>query len=171
MYDRKHDQKAGRHQDLRSSIQSKFARSSADDVGSISARFALLAQLDIVGQLLRTGRVDHHNLTLLAMGSGSTVQEHGVRARNGHVESSDICLAVLEGDVTAVNTAFHRSACCVGGRLRDGVVAVGELELDNVADCCGDGVGDESILGTADDYGDDLAGAAKWVGSCLVSRE
>ena len=51
------------------------------------------------------------------------------------------------------------------------MVAVGELELDNVADCCGDGVGDESILGTADDYGDDLAGAAKWVGLCLVSRE
>jgi len=158
-------------QDLRSSIQSKFARSSADDVGSISAGFALLAQLDIVGQLLRTGRVYHHNLTLLAMGSGSTVQEHGVRARNGHVESSDICLAVLEGDVTAVDTAFHGSACCVGGRLRDSVVAVGELELDNVADCCGDGVGDEGVLGSTDDYGDNLAGAAKWVGFCLVSRE
>lgn len=103
------------------------------------------------------------------MRSSSTVQEHGVSTSDGHVEGSDICLAVFEGDVTAVDTPIHGSACCIGGRLRDGVVAVGELELDNVADCCGNGVGDESILGTADDYGDDLAGAAKWVGLRLVS--
>jgi hypothetical protein len=50
------------------------------------------------------------------------------------------------------------------------VVTVGELELDNVADRCGDGVGDESVLWTADDYGDDLAGATEWVGLFLVSK-
>jgi hypothetical protein len=104
------------------------------------------------------------------MRPGSTVQKHGIGASDGHVEGSDICLAVLKGDVAAVDTAVHGSACRVGGRLRDGVVAVGELELDNVADCGGDGVGDESILGAADDYGYDLAGATEWVGLFLVSE-
>jgi hypothetical protein len=103
------------------------------------------------------------------MRPSSTVQKHGVGASDGHVEGSDICLAVFKGDVAAVDTAVHGSACRVGGRLRDSVVAVGELELDNVADCGGDGVGDESVLGAADNDWDDLAGATEWVGLFLVS--
>jgi hypothetical protein len=48
--------------------------------------------------------------------------------------------------------------------LRDGVVAVGELELHDVADGGHDRVGDESVLGAADYHGDDLVLAA--VGAC-----
>ena len=124
----------------------------------------LLAQFNIVGQLLRIRRVDHHDLALLAMWSGSTVQKHGVGTSNRHVEGSNICLAVLEGNVTAVDTAFHGRACCIGRRLRDGVVAVGKLELDDIADCCSNGVGDEGILWATDDYGNDLVCATKRVG-------
>ena len=114
--------------------------------------------------MLRIRRVDHHDLALLAMWSGSTVQKHGVGTSNRHVEGSNICLAVLEGNVTAVDTAFHGRACCIGRRLRDGVVAVGKLELDDIADCCSNGVGDEGILLATDDYGNDLVGATKRVG-------
>jgi hypothetical protein len=49
------------------------------------------------------------------------------------------------------------------------VIAVGELELDDIANCCSDGVGDESILWTTNDYRDDLVGATKWVGLFSVS--
>lgn len=49
------------------------------------------------------------------------------------------------------------------------MVSIGELELDDVADCCIDGVGYEGILWTAYDHGDDLVGATKWVGLFLIS--
>lgn len=98
------------------------------------------------------------------MRSGSTVQKHGIGTGNGHVEGSNICLAVLEGNVTAVDTAFHRRACCIGGRLRDGVVTIGKLKLDDIADGCSHGVGDEGILRATDDYGNDLVGTTKRIG-------
>jgi hypothetical protein len=40
------------------------------------------------------------------------------------------------------------------------VVAVAELELHNVADGCDDRIGHEGVLRAADDYWNDLVGAA-----------
>ena len=49
--------------------------------------------------------------------------------------------------MAAVHAAGHGCACRVGGGLRDGVVAVGELELQDVTDGGDDGVGDEGVWG------------------------
>jgi hypothetical protein len=83
-------------------------------------------------------RVDNHDLSELAVRSSCAVEEHGLGRGHGHVEGADISLAVLEGDASAVDTTIHGLACCVGGALSYGVVAVAELELDDVADCRGD---------------------------------
>jgi hypothetical protein len=90
------------------------------------------------------------------MRARGAVQEHGLRGGDGHVERADVCLAILEGDVARVDAAVHGLAGSVGGGLSDGVVTVAELELDNIADCCDDRVGDEGELGSADDDWDDL---------------
>lgn len=105
-------------------------------------------------------RVDDHDLSFLAMRTRRAVQEHRVSACHRHVEGADLGLPVLEGDVAAVHAGVHGRACLVYGRLRDGVVAVAELELHNVAYCGDDGVWHESVLGPANDDGDDLAGTA-----------
>ena len=56
----------------------------------------------------------------------------------------------------AVDAAFQGGAWGFKGALGGGVVSVAELELDDVADGSSDGVGIESVLGTADYYWDDL---------------
>lgn len=104
-------------------------------------------------------RVDDHDLSELAVGPSCAVKEHGLGRGHGHVEGADISLSVHEGDASAVDTTLHGLACCVGGTLRDSVVAVAELELDNVADRSGDGVGDENVLDATDDNRDDLSSA------------
>jgi hypothetical protein len=49
------------------------------------------------------------------------------------------------------------------------VVAVAELELDDVADRRGDRVGNENVLLTTNDDGDDLAGTTDRLGrDCIV---
>jgi hypothetical protein len=65
--------------------------------------------------------------------------------------------------VARVDAAGHGRTGCVGGRLRDSVVAVRELELDDVADGGMDAVRDEGVLRAADDDRDDLVGAAEGV--------
>jgi hypothetical protein len=62
-----------------------------------------------------------------------------------------------------VDAAGHGRTGCVRGRLSDSVVAVGELELDDVADGGVDVVRDEGVLRAADDDGDYLVGAAEGV--------
>ena len=64
----------------------------------------------------------------------------------------------------------HGSACCVRRGLRDGVVAVAELELYYVAYGCGDAVWDEGVLRAADYYGDYLVGAAEGVRCGVLVR-
>lgn len=118
----------------------------------------------------RNVRVDDHNLTLLTMRSSGAVQEHGIGACDGHVERADISLAVLERDMTAVHTRSHGRAGLIDSRLCDCVIAVAELELDDVTDCGDDGVGDESILGTTDDHRDDLVLAANMWLECRNGR-
>jgi len=105
-------------------------------------------------------RVNDHDLSVLTVRARRTVQEHWVSARNGHVEGADISLPVLKGDVAAVHTGLHGRACLIHGRLGDGVVSVAELELHDVAHRGDYRVGDECVLGPADDDGDDLVGAA-----------
>lgn len=115
-------------------------------------------------------RVDDHDLSFLAVRASCAVQEHRVSAGDGHVERSDLCLAILEGDVSAVHTGVHGRARLVRCRLGDSVVSVAELELDNVTDCGHDGVRYKGILGSANDYRDDLALAAMQVGRELRER-
>jgi hypothetical protein len=90
------------------------------------------------------------------MRARGAVQEHGLRGGDGHIECADVGLAVLERNVTRVDTAVHGLAGSVGSGLSYGVVAVAELELHDVADCCDDGVWNEGVLGSADDDWNDL---------------
>jgi hypothetical protein len=85
-----------------------------------------------------------------------TVQEHRLRAGDGHVECAHVGLAVLEWDVAGMDAAVHGRAGSVRSGLSDGVVAVAELELHNVTDSRDDRVGDERVLRAADDDWDDL---------------
>jgi hypothetical protein len=115
-------------------------------------------------------RVDDHDLSFLAVRASCTVQEHRVSAGDGHVECSDICLAILKGDVSAVHTGVHGRARLVRCRLGHSVVSVAELELDNITDCGHNGVGYEGVLWSANDYRDDLALAAMQVRRELRER-
>lgn len=115
-------------------------------------------------------RVDDHDLSFLAVRAGCAVQEHRVSTSDGHVERSDICLAILEGDVSAVHTGVHRRACLVRCRLGYSVISVAELELDNVTDCGHEGVRYKGVLGSTNDYRDDLALATMQVGRELGER-
>jgi hypothetical protein len=92
------------------------------------------------------------------------VKEHGFSAGNRHVESANIGLSILKGDVATVYAGIHRLACCISSGLGDGMVAIAELELNNVADCGHNGIGDESVLRSANDYRDDLVLAAMGLG-------
>ena len=94
-------------------------------------------------------RIQHHNLPLLAMRSRRTVKKHRLRTRNGQIENAYIRLSIYERYVPGMYAAGERSTGGVGGGLGDGVVAVGELELDHVADGGGEYVGDKSVLGAA----------------------
>ena len=96
---------------------------------------------------LRDLRIHNHNLSLLTMRARRTVQKHGLGTRDWHIERPDVGLSIFEGDVAAVHAPSHGCACGVSGGLRDGVVAVGELELQDVADGGDDGVGDEGVWG------------------------
>lgn len=97
------------------------------------------------------------------MRTSSTVQIHGLGACYWHIKRAHLRLSVLKRDVATMHAIFHRCAGFIGCGLGDCVVAVGELELHNVADGRGDGVWDECILGSPHDYGDNLAGAAEGV--------
>jgi hypothetical protein len=97
-----------------------------------------------------------------------TVEKHGLGACNRHVEGSNLGLSVLKGDVTAMHAALHGRTCCSSRRLGDCVVAIGELELHNVAYGSSDGVWHKRVLRSANDDGYDLAGATEGV-SWLVA--
>lgn len=90
------------------------------------------------------------------------VQEHGISARDRHVERANLCLPILEGNVPAVHAGIHGRACGIGSGLGDGVVAIAKLELHNVTHCGDNRVWDESVLRATNNYGDDLVGAAVW---------
>jgi hypothetical protein len=141
---------------LRSSGETNFTCSSTHDIGSVYTLRALLGQLGIVGNLLCVDGVDDHDLAELAMRACSAVKEHGLRAGDWHVERAHIGLSIFKGNVAAVDTSVHGFTCCVGGGLRDGVVAVAELELHNVAHGGHNGVGHKRVLRATDDYRDDL---------------
>lgn len=132
----------------------------------LSGQFVIF-DIELNGNYLR---VDDHDLSFLTVRAGRAVQEHRVSAGNGHVERSDICLAVLERDVSAVHAGVHGRACLVRCRLGHGVVSVAKLELNNVTNCGHDGVGHEGILGSTNDYRDDLTLAAMQVGRELRER-
>lgn len=69
---------------------------------------------------------------------------------------------------------LKRDARGARGALGDRVVARAELELDDVADGGVDNVGDERVLRTADDDGDQARGQGTGDGSCCgayVKRE
>jgi hypothetical protein len=141
---------------LRSNIQPNLARRSTHNIRPIRALRGRLTLLRVVRYLLRVRRIHYHDLAFLTMRARGTVQEHGLRASHWHIERANISLAVLEGNVAGVHAAIHRFARAVGSRLRNSVVAIGELELDDVADSRVDGVGDEGVLWATDDDGDDL---------------
>jgi hypothetical protein len=147
----------------RSSIQPNLPRRTTHNIRSIRTTLRLLTQFRIISYQLRTRRIHNHHLSLLAMRPRRTVQIHWLRARDGHVEGSNIGLSVLERDVARVYAFVHGSAGCVRRGLSDGVVAVGELELHDVAYGCGDGIRDEGVLGTTDYDWDYLVGAAEGV--------
>jgi len=98
-----------------------------------------------------------------------TVQEHWVRGRHDNIERAHVRLAIFKRDMARVHAALHRLAGSIRSGLRDGVVPVGELELQHVADSRVDGVGNEGILLAADDHGDDLVLAAQRTG--VYSRD
>lgn len=116
-------------------------------------------------------RVDNHDLAFLTMWSSCTVQEHGFSRGDWHVEGSDLGLTVLERDVAAVDTGIHGRACCVGSALGHGMITVAELELHDVANCCNDGVRDEGVLWSTNNYRNDLVGAAVRFDWSLVSLD
>jgi hypothetical protein len=91
-----------------------------------------------------------------------TKDEHGLRARNRHIECAHIRLPVLERDVAAVHAARERGARRFERALRGGVVAVAELELHHVANGGRHRIGREGILGAANDDGDELVLAGDW---------
>lgn len=64
-----------------------------------------------------------------------TVQEHWISACDWHVERANVCLSILEGNMSAVDSPLHRGACCVGSGLRDSMVTIAELELNHIANC------------------------------------
>ena len=68
--------------------------------------------------------------------------------------------------MAAVYAAFQGGAWGFERALGGSVVSVAELELDDVADGSGDGVGIEGVLGTADYYWDDLGLSGFEVGWC-----
>jgi hypothetical protein len=150
--------------DLRSSSQPNLPRRPAHNRLPIHTRLTLLTQFRITCDLLRIFGIHDHDLSKLTMRACRTVEEHGLRGRDGHVEGSNIGLAVCERDVAGMNAAVHGRAGGVGRGLRDGVVAVAELELNDVADRGGHGVGDEGVLWAADNDGDDLGLALVGVG-------
>jgi hypothetical protein len=155
-----HCSSKGRESDLRSRSQSNLPRRATHHRRPIHALLGRLAQLRVLGDLLRALRIHNHDLALLAMRARCAVQEHGLGRRNHDVEGAHVGLAVLERNVPAVDAALHRLAGRVGRRLRHRVVAVAELELHNVADGRDEGVGHEGILGATDDDGDYLVGPA-----------
>lgn len=107
-------------------------------------------------------RVDNHHLSQLTVRTGGTVEEHGLLRHHRHVEGSHGCLAILEGNVAAVegagNSLLEGLASLGLVRLRDGVIAVAELELDNIAHGSLDRVGHESDLLASHNNRDDLGG-------------
>jgi hypothetical protein len=84
------------------------------------------------------------------------VQEHRLCARNWHVERSHFRLAIFKWDVSTVHASAHGCACRIGSRLGYSVVAIAELELNDIANSGNDGVGDESVLWATDYDWDDL---------------
>lgn len=80
-----------------------------------------------------------------------TKDKHGLRVRHHEVECPNVSLAVFEWDVAAVHATFKGRAWGVESRLRGGMVAGTELELDDVADRSDERVGGECVLGTAYD--------------------
>lgn len=99
------------------------------------------------------------------MWASGAVQEHRISAGHGHVECAHVRLPIDKGDMATVNSAVHGSACRVGGGLSYSVVAIAELKLYNIANCCDNRVWNECILWSSDDDGDYLVGATEWLGS------
>jgi hypothetical protein len=90
------------------------------------------------------------------MWTRSTEDEHGLSARHRHVESPDVRLAVFKRNVSTVYAARQRTARCFQSTLCGGVVAVAELELDDIAHSSDHGIRIESVLGSADYHRNEL---------------
>lgn len=82
--------------------------------------------------------------------------EDGVGAGDDDAEGSDVGLAIFERDVAAVDASVQGSAGCVRSALCCSVVAIAELELDDVTNCGRDRVRIEGILRATNYYRDDL---------------
>lgn len=89
------------------------------------------------------------------------VQVHGLGARDGHVEGADHAAgAAVKGDEAAVDALARGEGLARRGgvALRDGVVAGGELELDDVTRLRRHRVGREGEGVAADEHGDQARG-------------
>ncbi len=100
------------------------------------------------------------------------IQKHGLRRSDNDVESPDVGLALLKGNVAAVHGVglfgLHRLAPLVFVALRDGVVSVAELELHHVSDGCPHEVWDKGVLRAAHHDGDD--GVASGLDGCVCAN-
>lgn len=84
------------------------------------------------------------------MWSGCAIDEHRSDTRNWHVESTNICLPVLKGYVSTVYTTCEgrtrRFRCALGS----GMIAIAELELDDISQGGDNGIWSESVLRATD---------------------
>ena len=69
------------------------------------------------------------------MRSSCAIYEHGLGTQYRHVESSNICLTVYKWYVATAHSAFKGGARRFGCALSCGMVAVTELELNDISDC------------------------------------
>lgn len=99
-----------------------------------------------------------------------TIQIHGIRVPHRHVKCPHRpARAAVKGNEPAVDAGYARRVLegLAGqrlGRLRDSVVARGELELDHVAWLGGHAVGREGEGIPADHDGDEARGVVEVVG-------
>lgn len=105
-------------------------------------------------------RVDNQDLSFLAVGAGSAVQEHWIGAGDGHTERAYGGLAIDKRNMARVDCCRYRSLKWLASNvlcgLGDGMVTIAELELDNIANRCRHNVGHKGILWATDNYRYDL---------------
>ena len=115
------------------------------------------------GTPAQNSRIDRHDHSLLAVHRLRTVKEHRRRAHDRNIKRADhAARAAVEGDEAAVDAGRDTCGAVYGPawrgrlRLRDGVIALCELELQHVARVGGDAVRREGQRRAADQHGDDL---------------